>query len=296
MQASQIPAKFTAVWGNAAGNGYIRTIPASSQINVTPGAASLADGFPPLCFTPVGSGGIPPAGQDFNGILNQITAWSRWQAAGALPQFDLAFAQAIGGYPMGAVLASSTSGKIWLCTADNNQSNPDGSSPTGWIGLSPSAAKTPFNYQASTSPTRTVASASSSGTQVPVLTGLTYTKKSATSNLVATLGFQSYAPVQAGVGNAAATARLVPSSGSFADFGLNSTFIQSNGSIGGSGTNTPTLVLTGVPAGPITLSLTYRRDDNLSWTTIFNPNSSDAPGSNPNPLSSFFLYEYEPGT
>ncbi len=296
MQASQIPAKFTAVWGNAAGNGYIRTIPASSQINVTPGAASLADGFPPLCFTPVGSGGIPPAGQDFNGILNQITAWSRWQAAGALPQYDLAFAQAIGGYPMGAVVASSTPGKVWLSTSDNNQTNPDSGSSAGWIGLSPSAAKTPFNYQYVTSSTRTDASASGASVLVPVVTGLGFVKKSATSNLVIVSNFTSYAPVIPGQANGASTVRLIVSNGTSQDVALNSVFNTANGAPGGSGSNSPTFVLPGVPAGTMTFGLSYFRGDNLAWRTIFNPYPADFGTTGPNPYTSYFIYEFEPGS
>lgn len=135
MQYSQIPAKFTIPFANGATGGFIRTIPAASQIGIAAGAASLTDGFPPITFAAIGSGGVPPSGQDFNGILNQITAWSRWQAAGALPQYDATFANAIGGYPYGALLASTTAGTIWINTADNNTSNPDAGGSTGWTAV-----------------------------------------------------------------------------------------------------------------------------------------------------------------
>ena len=78
MQSSQIPSKFPIPFANGAGSGYIRQIPVTSQISITPGAASLTDGFPPLTFIPEGSGGIPPFGQDMNGILKEITAWIQW--------------------------------------------------------------------------------------------------------------------------------------------------------------------------------------------------------------------------
>lgn len=134
MQANQIPAKFSTAWASSAGGGYIRTIPAASQQSITPGAASLADGFPPVCFLPVGSGGIPPAGTDFNGILNQITAWNRWQAAGATVLFDSTFAAAIGGYPRGAIVLSTvTAGKLWLSTVDGNTTDPDSAGAAGWV-------------------------------------------------------------------------------------------------------------------------------------------------------------------
>ncbi len=134
MKLSDIPAKFNIPFASAAGGGYVRTVPEASQQSITPGAASLTDGFPPLTFQPVGAGGIPPFGQDFNGILKQITQWSRWQGAGGTPNYDSAFATAVGGYPKWAVVAGSSAGVLWLCLVDDNTNNPD-SNPTGWMQL-----------------------------------------------------------------------------------------------------------------------------------------------------------------
>lgn len=129
MQASQVPAKFNIPFANGASAGFIRSIPQSSQIGITNGAASLTDGFPPLCFQPIASGGVPPFGQDFNGILNQISSWSRWQAAGGPIQYDGNFCSAIGGYPSGATLQSALSPATeYINLVDNNYSNPDASS------------------------------------------------------------------------------------------------------------------------------------------------------------------------
>lgn len=133
MLAASIPAKFNIPWGNAAGGGFIRTIPQASQIGVQDGAASLTDGFPPLNFTPVASGGVPPFGQDMNGILKQITQWSQWYSAGGPRKWDSAFSSAVGGYPIGAIVDSAiTLGILWLSTADNNTSNPDAGG-TNWL-------------------------------------------------------------------------------------------------------------------------------------------------------------------
>ncbi len=91
MQISDIPEKFPIPWANGAGGGFIEAIPTDSQIATTPGRASLTDGFPPLNFTPIGGGGIPPFGKDFNGIINRETAWLRWLNAGepVIPARDL---------------------------------------------------------------------------------------------------------------------------------------------------------------------------------------------------------------
>ncbi|KAA1013041.1 hypothetical protein FVF58_09630 [Paraburkholderia panacisoli] len=125
MQASQSPAAFVAPFANAAGAGFIRTIPAASQIGITDGAASLHDGYPPKCFSPVAAGGVPPFGQDTNGILYQTTAGVQWQQVGGQPIYNSTFSTAIGGYPNGAILQSADGTGFWRSTADNNTSNPD---------------------------------------------------------------------------------------------------------------------------------------------------------------------------
>ena len=141
MKLSDLPSEtFPIAFGASAGGGYIRQVPINSQIGITNGAASLTDGFPPLTFLPVGSGGVPPFGQDFNGILNQITQWTQWQNAGGLATYISAFSTAIGGYPKGAILSSSsTAGLVWLNTVDDNTTNPD-SAGVGWIPMATSVA------------------------------------------------------------------------------------------------------------------------------------------------------------
>lgn len=125
MLASSAPTSFVAPFANAAGAGFIRSIPVNSQIGITAGAASLADGYPPVCFVPVAAGGTPPFGQDTNGVLNQISAGVQWTQVGGEPVFNSAFATAIGGYPNGAILQSADGTGFWRSTVDNNTSNPD---------------------------------------------------------------------------------------------------------------------------------------------------------------------------
>lgn len=137
MQSSGVPAKFAIPFAKNAGPSYIRQVPQASQIGVHDGWASLNDGFVPLNFQPVGSGGIPPDGRDVNGIFNQITQWSQWQAAGGPVAWDSAFSTAIGGYPKGAVVASAVAfGICFLSLVDNNTTNPD-TGGAGWKAFSP---------------------------------------------------------------------------------------------------------------------------------------------------------------
>ncbi|MGC0863478.1 hypothetical protein [Pantoea agglomerans] len=118
-----------------ADNGARKNIPNDSQIGITAGRASYADGFPPLTRTPLAAGGVPPFGTDFNGVLNDITAALRWSQSGAGYPFNAAFNTAISGYPKGARIPNSTLDGYWLNTTDGNTANPEvtGAATTGWV-------------------------------------------------------------------------------------------------------------------------------------------------------------------
>ena len=125
-RVASLPLKIPTPWASGAKTGFVRPVPNQSQIGLANGAASFVDGFPPLTFTPVSAGGVPPYGQDMNGVLKQITEWSRWHQAGGLMRYDSAFQSAIAGYPAEARIGSNTTPYlIWQSTANNNMSNPD---------------------------------------------------------------------------------------------------------------------------------------------------------------------------
>jgi hypothetical protein len=139
--SSDIPDKLPIPFADAAGGGYIRTIPVASQIGIDDGAASLTDGFVPLNATPIGAGGIPPSIMDMNGILYEISGWSRWIAAGGPVFYDAVFATAIGGYPKGGVVQSAvTPGLFFVSTAENNATNPEGGGAANWSVMIPAPA------------------------------------------------------------------------------------------------------------------------------------------------------------
>lgn len=134
MKKTDIPAKFPIPFAANATGGFIRAIP---ETTADPTAASLDQGFPPNTFVPVGAGGSPPAGKDFNGILNEATSWDRWLSAGGPVSYDSAFQTAIGGYPIGTVVSSAVFlGNFWLSTADDNVTNPDAAG-AGWVLIGP---------------------------------------------------------------------------------------------------------------------------------------------------------------
>lgn len=127
MSRSGAAQKFSIPWGATAGTSYITyPVPTLSQIGIVNCRASLTDGFPPLTFTPAAGGGCPPFGQDFNGILKQITQWNQWTQAGAIVPYDSAYSASIGGYPESAILSqAATPYCFWISQVDNNASDPD---------------------------------------------------------------------------------------------------------------------------------------------------------------------------
>jgi hypothetical protein len=139
MQLSDLPTRFPIPFGNNAGASYIRSIPqAHVDASLSDAPASLYDGFPPETFLPLASGGIPPNGKDVNGILFQISAGLRWYQAGGAATFNSTFSTAVGGYPKGARLMSSADPAVlWISTADNNTTDPDGGSPANWVKSAP---------------------------------------------------------------------------------------------------------------------------------------------------------------
>ena len=134
MQLSNSPGKLVLPFANS---GNKNSIPVASQIGITPGAASLADGFPPLTMTPVAAGGVPPSGLDMNGILFELSAVVRWANAGGGYPFDADFATDINvnGYPKGARVMRSDGLGYWFNTVENNTTDPEaaGAAAAGWV-------------------------------------------------------------------------------------------------------------------------------------------------------------------
>lgn len=143
MQNSNRPRRLVKPFGALAGSGFIRQVPIGAQPD---GAASYDEGFPPQTFQPVASGGTPPSGQDVNGVLFDATGNAKAFAAGMPAMFDPDYAQAIGGYPMYALLASTTVGRFWQSTVDDNTSNPDAGG-SGWQVVTEPPGTTTGNYE-----------------------------------------------------------------------------------------------------------------------------------------------------
>lgn len=97
----------------------------------TGAAASYTDGFPPETFLPIGSGGTPPDGKDFNGIFYAMGLIQQYAQAGGTYQYNSTFSTAIAGYPKGAMLQRADGQGYWLNLTDGNTTNPD-TGGSGW--------------------------------------------------------------------------------------------------------------------------------------------------------------------
>lgn len=128
MQTSGLPTRVSVPFADS---GTKNVIPIPSQVPTNPGAASFTTGFPPATFLPLTAGGIPPDGNDFNGILNAITNNLRWSSAGGTYAYNAAFSAAIGGYPKGAFISTAAYDGYWVSTVENNTTNPD-TGGAGW--------------------------------------------------------------------------------------------------------------------------------------------------------------------
>lgn len=114
---------FNALIAAAAASGNVAIIP-DTQATAGDGSASIALGFPPETFIDRAAGGSPPRGADMNGFLHRLSRAIQVLQAGYVGPFNAAFAQAIGGYPAGAIVSGATPGSFWVSTADSNITTP----------------------------------------------------------------------------------------------------------------------------------------------------------------------------
>lgn len=129
-----IPEPFAnaATAGSAPGN---KTAPLPDTVTNTQ-QASWRNGFQAITMQPVVAGGKPPLGQDVNGVLFVATAHDFFRQSGQLWPFNSQVATAIGGYAVGAQVASTDGVTVWQNLTDGNVTDPDSGGAAGWIGIS----------------------------------------------------------------------------------------------------------------------------------------------------------------
>ncbi|HIE6469622.1 TPA: phage tail protein [Proteus mirabilis] len=104
-------------------NGQKNVIPEKYETSMESNQATWDQGFGQITMLPVSAGGLPPKGQDFNGILNQISETLVHISKGGVFKFSADYATAINGYPKGAILQSEDEKKYYQSLIDNNKVN-----------------------------------------------------------------------------------------------------------------------------------------------------------------------------
>ncbi|WP_368870074.1 gp53-like domain-containing protein [Proteus mirabilis] len=104
-------------------NGQKNVIPEKYETSMESNQATWDQGFGQITMLPVSAGGLPPKGQDFNGILNQISETLVHISKGGVFKFSADYAVAINGYPKGAILQSEDEKKYYQSLIDNNKVN-----------------------------------------------------------------------------------------------------------------------------------------------------------------------------
>jgi hypothetical protein len=104
----------------------------------TPGEASFDQGFPPTTMTAPAAGGVPPFGQDMNGILFMSTSVIQFLNSGQTFVYDSTFATAIGGYVAGTILSRADHTGFWLAlktTTASPETGTPGIAGNGWTAI-----------------------------------------------------------------------------------------------------------------------------------------------------------------
>ena len=104
-------------------SGTKNAIPVADQTGSIPNGASYETGFPDITMLAKTSGGLAPLGQDVNGVLNELSAHTKFQNCGGRYRFDAALAAAIGGYPAGFVLQDDAGQHEYVSAINDNTGN-----------------------------------------------------------------------------------------------------------------------------------------------------------------------------
>lgn len=110
-------------FGSSAASGTIEPIPTARGAGDPPQKATWNEGFPSVTMTPLAAGGIPPKGQDFNGVLKAISEHTAFLCAGGIYKWNSAVVSVAGGYAKGAIVQSNDGLSAYVSAIDGNTIN-----------------------------------------------------------------------------------------------------------------------------------------------------------------------------
>ncbi|MEI7410044.1 phage tail protein [Pectobacterium aroidearum] len=135
MNSSDLPSRIVKAF---AVNGDKNTIAVdSTTTTLNNGTATFDSGFPPVTMQPISAGGLPPYGQDMNGVLYSVTLQQQWYNAGMTYPYNGDFSTTISGYPRGAIVPRTDFTGQWLNLNEGNSNSPESpiGANTGWVPL-----------------------------------------------------------------------------------------------------------------------------------------------------------------
>ena len=88
-------------------------------------AATWDEGWGLRTMLPKETGGLPPDGRDFNGVLYVLSDHAVHRQNGEQIKFDATKIAEVGGYPKGAMIFSDDNMRTYKSLIDNNTSNPN---------------------------------------------------------------------------------------------------------------------------------------------------------------------------
>lgn len=215
-------------------SGLKNAIPAASD-PVT-GKAGYDQGFTAINMTPRTAGGIPPYGQDMNGIFFDISTAIQFLEAGGSFPYNSTFATAVGGYPLGALVSRTDGTGLWRNTVANNTTDPE----TFGAGWQPENAGSSIVPMTNANVTLTALQAARS---IIVITGTI----TANIQLVLPTYIKQWLVINNGTGSFSVTVKTASGSGVAIGSGANR-------SVYGDGTNILPLAITIPPPLPTNLS------------------------------------------
>lgn len=118
-------------FANSASPAERNDIPDERFPGMPPQSAAWDSGFPAITMQDFQLGGLPPNGQDFNGILYELSQHIVHQNLGGMYKFS-ADVVAAGGYPQGALIAANDGLSFWASLQDDNVQDFNGPNKDQW--------------------------------------------------------------------------------------------------------------------------------------------------------------------
>jgi hypothetical protein len=110
-------------FGKNATAGTIEPIPETAGPGDGPQKATWNYGFPQVTMTPLAAGGIPPQGQDVNGVLNAISEHTVFVGGGGQYKWSTEYVAETGGYSIGDVIQADDGLNSYVSLVNTNTDN-----------------------------------------------------------------------------------------------------------------------------------------------------------------------------